>query len=631
MVCFNITNPTYYQRMIEFIQSFSDYQMWFSLGVIFAAIIMYANNKVSMELTSVFVISALALFYYFFPVLDKAGNNSLSVDSLFLGFSNSALITVVSLLILGQAVIQTGMLNNFVTVLMKVGGNNTFITITFSLIFVFFVSSILNNTPVVVIFIPIMAAISRQAGISVSKVMIPLSFASILGGMTTLIGSSTNLLVSGVMNDLGQGKLSFFEFTTPGMFIAGIAFVFVAIVVPMLLTDRASFVKSYSQDSDNRQFIAQIEVGYSSELVGKSLEHGHLPDFKNATVKMILRGEHAILAPFDDSIVIRPNDIIIITASKKDLTGLFAKYKDFMDKHFARLSEVEDDEDLQEDMLMAEIVVAPGSRILNQTLEQLRFHNKYDCTVLAIQRQSRMLRSRVSDIRLQAGDVLLVMGHRESIFGLQETKDFLLMEWSAESFASSSKAIPTAIIFGGAVALAGFSILPISIGSFLAVGLCLLMGCLNINQAIRAVDMRIVLIIGASLAMGTAMQATGGAAFIANELVSLTSGLQPIVILAIMFIAMAVMTNILSNNATAVLFTPIAVNLAQQLGVDVKVFVYAVIFACNCSFLTPIGYQTNLMVMGPGHYKFGDFFKSGLPIALIVMSAYLFYAWMFYF
>lgn len=616
--------------MIEFIQSFSDYQMWYALGVILFAIILYANDRVPMELTSVIVISALILFYYYFPMLGEDGKNKLSTESLFLGFSNPALLTVVSLLVLGQAIVQTGMLNNFASILMKIGGKNHFITIAFSLLFVLFVSSILNNTPVVVIFIPIMAAISNQAGISVSKVMIPLSFASILGGMTTLIGSSTNLLVSGVMDDLGQGKLSFFEFSTPGFMLAGAGFIFVVAIVPLLLPDRASFVKSYSQDNDNRQFVAQIEVGYSSELVGKSLSEGSIPGFPDITTKMILRGEHALLAPFDDSIVIRPNDLIIITASKKDLTALFAKYKDFMDKHFARLSEVEEEGDIQEDMLMAEIVVAPGSKVVNQTLEQIGFHRTYDSTVLGVQRQSRMLRSRISDIRLAAGDVLLIMGSRESVFSLQETKDFLLMEWSAENLRASSKAIPTALIFGSIVSLAALDILPISIGSFLGVGLCLLLGCLNINQAIRAVDMRIVLMVAASLAMGMAMERTGGASFIANELISITHGLEPIAILAILFLFMVIMTNILSNNATAVLFTPIAVNLALQLGIDIKVFVYAVIFACNCSFLTPIGYQTNLMVMSPGHYQFGDFTKSGLPIAIIVMFAYLAYAWFFY-
>lgn len=615
--------------MIEFIQSFENYQMWYSLAVISIAIILYANSKVSMELTSVIVISSLAVFYHYFPMLDEQGANKLSVDKIFLGFSNTALLTVVSLLVLGQAVIQTGMLNNIVSILMKIGEKSNLLAITIALLFVFFVSSILNNTPVVVIFIPIMAALARQMGISVSKVMIPLSFASILGGMTTLIGSSTNLLVSGVLKEIGQAPLGFFEFTTPGMFLAGIAFFFVAFIVPMLLPDRASFVKSYSQDNDNRQFVAQIEVGYNSDLVGKNLEKT-IPGFENVSIKMILRGEHAILAPFDDSIIVRPNDIIIITASKKDLTALFAKYKDFMDKHLARLNEVESDDELQEDMLMAEIVVAPGSKVVNQTLEQIGFHRKYDCTVLAVQRQSRMLRSRVSDIRLAPGDVLLVMGKRENIFSLQETKDFLLMEWSAENFHSSSKAIPTAIIFTATVGLAGLGILPISIGAFLAVGLCLLFGCVNVNQAIRAVDMRIVVMIAASLAMGTSMQETGGAAFLADKLLGITEGLPPLAILSILFASMAVMTNILSNNATAVLFTPIAVNLALQLGIDTKVFIYAVIFACNCSFITPIGYQTNLMVMGPGHYQFGDFTKSGLPIAIIVMISYIAYAWAFY-
>jgi len=532
--------------MIEFIQGIENFQMWYTLGVITVAIVLYANDKVSMELTSLLIISSLAVFYNFFPVINADGVSTLSTQKLFMGFSNTALLAVVSLLILGQAVIQTGMLNNVVSLVLKIGGNNPFITIGIVLIFVFFISSILNNTPVVVIFIPIMAALARKMEISVSKVMIPLSFASILGGMTTLIGSSTNLLVSGVLTELGQGKLGFFEFTIPGLYIAGVGLAFVIFVVPFLLKDRASFVKSYSQDNDNRQFVAQLEVGYSSDLVGKNLEDGIIPGFKEVAIKMVLRGEHAILAPFDDNVVIRPNDIIIVTASKTDLASLFAKHKDLMDRHMARLSESDEDAEDAEDMMMAEIVVAPGSRILNQTLEQMQFHHKYDSTVLAIQRQSRMLRSRVSDIRLQAGDVLLVMGSSESIFGLQETKDFLLMEWSAETFQTGSKAIPTALVFGGAIALAGFGILPIAIGAFLAVG------------------------------------------------------------------------------------PPIAVNLAMQLGIDVKVFVYAVIFACNCSFLTPIGYQTNLMVMGPGHYQFADFTKSGLPIAIIVMAAYLAYTWAFY-
>lgn len=616
--------------MVEFFGNIPDLQMYYCLAVIALAIFFYANSKISMELTSVFIIAALLVFYYYFPLLNDDGENRLNPQKIFMGFSNSALLTVISLLIIGQAIIQTGMLNNVAGLLIKLGGNNATISIAISLIFVLVISSILNNTPVVVIFIPIMAMLAKQMNISVSKVMIPLSFASILGGMTTLIGSSTNLLVSGVLQEIGMEKLDFFEFTFPGIYLAAVGIIFVMLVVPFMLKDRASFVKSYSQN-DNRQFIAQIEISYDSDLVGKDMQEGTLPDFPNISVKMILRGEHAILAPFDDNVTIRPKDLIIVTASKKELTDFFGKNKDFINSHLARLSEEDEDDEQTEDMLMAEIVVAPGSRVLNQNLEQLSFHRKYDCTVIAIQRQSRMLRTKISEIRLAPGDVLLVMGSRESIFSLQETKDFLLMEWSAETVQTSSKALPTAVIFGSAVAMAGFNILPISIGAFLAVGLCLLFKCLTLNQAIRAIDMRIILMIAASLAMGTALQETGGAKFLANGLIDILEDFSPILILTLLFAFMVIMTNILSNNATAVLFTPIAINLAQQLSIDPKIFIYAVIFACNCSFVTPIGYQTNLMVMGPGHYKFSDFTKAGLPLAAIIMITYILYAWIFYF
>lgn len=607
--------------------------MWFSLFLIIGAIVAYASERLPMELTSLILIAAALSFFHFFPLLDEYGIDRLPKEKLLMGFSNPALISVMALLVLGQAIIQTGALNEVASFILRISRNSAFFAISISLIVVMFVSAFLNNTPVVVIFIPIMAALAKGVGMSVSRVMIPLSFASILGGMMTLIGSSTNLLVSGIMTEMGLKPLGFFDFTIPGMLMAVAGLIYVMFIVPRILPDRASMVRSFAGDDDHRQFIAQIEIDYSSDFVGQKPEGSSFKNFPDVTIRMVQRGEHAFLPPFDEDFIIRPRDVVVMGAGKKELGNFFAKNTESLEKHFAGFGEragEEDASDIDADMSMAEIVVAPSSRIVGQTLEQIGFYRRYRCVVLGIERQSRTIRSRLSEIRLAPGDVLLVMGAREDILGLHESRDWLLMEWSTEDMHSGTKAGRTGLIFASVVGLAAFDIMPIAISAFAGVAAILLAGCLNMRQAARALDMKIVLMIGASLALGTALQETGGALYIAQLLIGMMEGASPIAVMSALFFLMMMLTNVLSNNAAAVLFTPIAVNIATQMNVDARMFIFAVIFACNCSFITPIGYQTNLMVMGPGHYKFSDFIRSGVPLAIIIWLVYILFASMFF-
>lgn len=608
---------------IEAISNIQDFHMWASFVIIAFAILAYANDKLPMELVSITLLSVLLVFFHFFPLLSENGSEILPASKLLSGFANTALISVIALLVLGQAIVKTGAINEVANIVLRISRNSAFLAIAISLIFVAVVSAFLNNTPVVVIFIPIMAALSKAINKSVSRVMIPLSYASILGGMTTLVGSSTNLLVSGIMSDMGFGRLSFFEFFYPAIFLVGAGLFYVLFILPRLLPDRASLVKSFAGDGD-RQFIAQIEIDYSSDFVGKKLHEGAIPGFPDIPVRMIQRGEHAFLPPFEEDILIRPRDIIVVAGGKKELSNFFASNPDAMEKPLADYGhgEEEEDIDLNKDVTMAEIVVVPSSKVVGKTLEQLRFHQEYNCVALGIQRQSRVIRAKVTEIRLAPGDVLLVMGPRENVMALHENRDFLLLEWSAEEIHTGDKGVTTAIIFGLVVSFAAFEIMPIYISAFAGVAAVLITKCINWRQAARAMDMNIALLIGASIALGAALQASGGASYLAHQLISAMHGFSPIYIMSAMFLLMMIVTNILSNNASAVLFTPIAINLATQLGVDPKMFIFAVIFACNCSFVTPIGYQTNLMVMGPGHHKFSDFIKSGIPLALIVWVTY---------
>jgi di/tricarboxylate transporter len=275
--------------------------------------------------------------------------------------------------------------------------------------------------------------------------------------------------------------------------------------------------------------------------------------------------------------------------------------------------------------IMAEVVVAPASRLDGRTLALSGFRAQTGCFVLGIQRRSRMIRASMNEIRLEAGDVLLVTGRRHNVNSLRDNKDVLLLEWSTRELPRRAMANRALLIFGFVVGLAATGVLPIEIAALSGAGAMIIAGALNVRQASRAVDRRVVLLVAAALAMGTALQATGGAAFLAHEVVALLKEQPTPFILSAFFLLVAAMTNVLSNNATAVLFTPIAISIATELGVSPLPFVYAVIFGANCSFATPIAYQTNLLVMAPGHYQFIDFVRAGTPLILLLWLVFSFF------
>jgi di/tricarboxylate transporter len=608
------------------------FQMWFTFVMIVAAIIGYSSDKIPLEITAIVIIGALLVFFHFFPVYDAAGENLLSTETLLAGFANPALIAVLLLLVLGQSIVQTGALNEVAGLILKFSRNNAFLALFIILFVVMVVSAFLNNTPVVVIFIPIVAALAKKVDTSVSKLMIPLSFASILGGMTTLIGSSTNLLVSGVMVDLGMEPLGFFDFTVIGSVLAGAGFIYILFIAPHLLPDRTSLARSVVGEDDSRKFVAQMEVDYGSDFVGKKVAEGLFEKKQGLTIRMVQRGEHAFLPPFEDDMLVRPQDLIVVSGGRKDIAMLYAESSKVLlsDEEASQLVD-DDDEPLEErDTSMAEVVIAPASRMIGRNLEQIGFHRQYNCVVLGIQRQSRVIRARVTEIRLAAGDVLLVAGKQENILALHDSRDLLLLEWTTEDIRSTKMGKVAALIFFLVVGAAAFKVMPIIISAFLGVGAVLVTRILNLRQAVRSLDMKILLLVASSLGLGIALQQTGGALFLAQYLIALMDGASTPIILSAFFLLVAVLTNVLSNNASAVLFTPIAYNAALQLGVDPKMFIFAVIFASNCSFATPIGYQTNLLVMGPGHYSFSDFMRAGIPLALFVWITYSFFApWYF--
>ena len=608
-------------------------QMWVVLALVAGSLVLYAWERISLELTSMTIIAVLLLFFNIFPLNNADGDNLLGPAAIMSGFANPALMTVLSLLVVGQALVLTGGVSYIAGLITEHGGKNASLAIFVGLFVVMLLSAFLNNTPVVVIFIPIIQALADRIKRSPSSLMIPLSFAAILGGMTTLIGSSTNLLVSSSLIELGMDPLEFFEFSVVGGVLALFGFVYVLLIAPRLLPALASMSSRLTKpDGSGKQFIAQITVGPASKMIGTKPVAGFFKNLPNVTIQMIVRREHADLPPFDEHMEIQPGDVLVVAATRKALTEALQKDPGLLHAEAAAVHQEpgNGNSENKSSQLLAEVMLPPGSRLIGFNLEQIGFRYQYKCLVLGIQRRSRMIRTQMTEIRLEAGDVLLVQGRSEDVEALRTIRDVVLLEWSTRALPRPFHARRAAFIFLGVIGLAATSIVPIMVSSFIGAGLMIASGALNMRQAARAIDRKIVLLVAAALALGNALQATGGASYVADILLSALQGAPAPVILSVFFLMVAGFTNVLSNNACAVLFTPIGIGMAQKLGVPPHVFAIAVVMAANCSFASPVGYQTNLLVMGPGHYRFVDFLKSGTPLILLLWVVFSLFAPWYY-
>ena len=603
--------------------------MWVTFVVILAALVLYTTERVPLELTSLGVICALLVFFNFAPVPDAAGTNILDPTTLLAGFANPALLTVVALLVMGEGLARTGILEAGAQMFFRYGRGHAALATGLAFVAVLVVSGFMNNTPVVVIFIPIMQALASRLSQSPTKLMMPLSFASILGGMITLIGSSTNLLVAGMLIELGEEGFSFFQFAIPGMALALVGVVYVIFACPRLLPERADLTSAIA--GGGRQFMAEIAVHEGSRFNSMSPRGGFFPELKDMTVRAVIQNKESFFPPFEDEFTLGDGDTIIVAATRSALTEAL---KGEPEQLHTELGDDWERFEIDEghhrwqvgNQILAEAMVTPASRHVGQTLVQVGFRYKYHCVVLGIQRRSQMIRARFTDIPLEPGDVLLVQGREVDIQSLRGDPDILLLEWTAAEMPAVHHAASTLAIFLGVIGVSALGILPISIATLAGAGVMLMTGVLNVRQATRAIDRTIVMMIAAALALGSALQATGGAEFLSGLMLSAVGDESPAVVLSVFFLLVAVLANVISTKATAVLFTPIAVGIATGLSLPVEPFAVAVVFAANCSFASPIGYQTNLLIMAPGNYRFADFLRAGTPLLVIVWLVFSFVA-----
>lgn len=616
--------------LVEFVAQ-NNIHMWFSLGITVMAVYLFVREKIPLEVTSIIILTALMLFGHFFPLSGEGGNyNTLSPEALLKGFANPALIAVLALLVMGQGLVQTDALRYVTNAFVTENKVAAWFSILFIFIFVAVISAFMNNTPLVVVAIPILQILAQTAGISQSRVMMPLSFVAILGGMTTLVGSSTNLLVSSSLVELGYDALGFFDFVVPGAMLAVIGFLYTVIISPYFLKKRGSMVTDLA--SSTKEFVAELNIDEESKLVGMEAKDGKFSALKNVNVKLVQRRGQLILPPFNDYTV-EPNDVFIVTATKDSLAAMLAKYPGSMlddDEEEQWIEGDEEDKPRPNSRVLAELMITPASRMVDMSLEHVNFQRQFGVIVLGIQRRARVVRRRLGRIRLESGDVLLIAGDRKEVNAMRASSDFIMLSGSKREMPNLKKAPLAVGIFMGVIALAALSVVSIPVAAITGAGLMILAGCLNIHQATRSIDRKIFLLVGSMLALGVALEASGGALFLAEQILSVPFAQTPFMMVSLLFILVAICTNILSNNACAILFTPIAMNLAKSfdglegLNYDLTfIFALTVLFGANCSFASPIGYQTNLLVMGPGHYRFRDFLKAGVPLVVVMWIGFM--------
>ncbi len=602
------------------------FHMWASFLVIFLAMAAYATERISIEITSLLVIVVLLLLFSLVPLLDADGVRLIDSGDILAGFGNPALITIMALLVMAQGLFQSGALEKIIEQASRRASRRADIAIIVVLLGAMISSAFLNNTPVVLMTIPILVAMAARANIKAGPYMMSLSFITILGGMLTLIGSSTNLLVADTAARLGMQQLKFFDQTIPGLVMMGVGGLYVLFVMPRILGVREDGEAKPDTDS-GRQFIIELRLRYGDPLVGAEMAAGFLPALSGMTLQIVETGSQKLLPPFDDH-TLKAGDKLFIAATRREIGDALALKDHPLRQHLLR--QVPGAEDGDEDLMLAELVIAPGSRIADRAIGQTGFTHTTDCLIIGLQRRSRMLRHEMSDVRLVAGDVLLVMGQQSAVEGLRHNRDTLLLQWSARELPRFEKAGLARLIFIATVLAAVFNLVPIVVAALVGAVAMVISGVLNVRQATRGFDLRIYVVVTAALAMAQAMLITGGAGFVSDNFLALFEGAAPAVILSAFFLLCAIITNILSNNATAVLFTPLAISLSTALNVDPMAFILAVIFAANCSFATPIAYQTNLLVMTPGNFRFTDFMRAGIPLIVLLWLTYsLFAPWYF--
>jgi di/tricarboxylate transporter len=554
-------------------------------------------------------IVALAAMALLLVVLTPRG--VLTPRDIFSVFANEATITIACMFVLSAGLESTGAIEIMGQKLSAMGLKTETSLLLVTLPLVGLISAFVNNTPVVVVFMPIMISIAAKHGIKPSKLLIPLSFAAIFGGSCTLIGTSTNILVSATAEANNQDPIGMFELTPVGLVIGAAGLVYMMTIGRKLLPDRET-LSSILQTTESREYLTEAVVAADSPLIGKLVSESSLKNLKNSRILDVTRNGEMLTMPLD-KIVLEEGDRLRITSI---LSGLL-EMKEQQGLDMLPHSELGLQPLGTQKAAIMESVIGPNSELIGKSIRQVNFRQRFGILILAVHREGQNLQRKFENIRLNFGDTILMEGTESAIEKLRADRNFLFLTAPSAVATRRNRMWVAVGIVVVMVLLATLNVLPISALALICGLAMVLTGCLQIEEAYRAINWKIIVFILGTLSLGLALEKTGGAQVLAHGLIVGMGSAAPLAILAATFAISSLLTTFLSNNAVAVILTPIVIGAVAEVGLDPRPYVMAVAFGASASFATPVGYQTNTLVYGAGGYRFGDFVKVGLPLNIL--------------
>ncbi|MEX0322458.1 MAG: SLC13 family permease [Puniceicoccaceae bacterium] len=582
--------------------------------LLLAALISFVWEKIPTDMTAILVFGVLmaASFLPFADTLPK-------MEQLLHVFANPAPLAIAALFIISAALEKCGLIDSLASLLGKLTRLGYHGLLVIMILMVAVISAFINNTPVVVIFIPVILSLSRKLNSPASKLLIPLSYASIFGGVCTLVGTSTNILASGIMRESGFQPLSMFELSKVGIPLMVIGTLYLTLFARRRLPIRETLTSILS-DEERKEFFTEAFIRSKSNLIGQTFKASPLQKARGIRLLEIIRNGVAVEGDIK-SAVLRASDRLVLACRPSG----FVEARSVEGLKLA----VEEREGLEtisaHEGAIVEGVIGPRSSIIGKTIHELNFRQRFRMIILAIHRRGINMRERIDTLPLEAGDTILMMGTDSAREQIRRGSDILLLDQPHTSSKDLRKKAPIILAaLVGVIASVSLNLLPITAAAIIGVAVILLTGVIRPKDAYDAIDWSILILIYGMLALGTAMQTTGMAGHVAVVLAKIQGANLPgnwnlVLLLVCLYLATSILTEVLSNNATVVLMAPIALNLGLTIGVDPRPFVIAVCIASSASFSTPIGYQTNTYVYSVGGYRFADFLKFGLPLNIMYL------------
>lgn len=578
------------------------------------ALFLFTRKSIPLEISSLALLVILALVFSIFPF--SVEGEHFEPVAFFEGFGHEALITVCALMVIGQGLVQTGALEPIGRVLTKAWSKAPYFSFLMTLIVSAILSAFINNTPIVVLLLPILVSVCLRTKSPASRILMPMGFATLVGGMGTTIGTSTNLLVVSVAQNMGLPQIGMFDFVLPAAIVSAGAIVYLWLIAPRMLGDRQIGLG----DSSPRLFQAFLHIEEDSPIVGKTVTEAKAMASDGINLVRIRRGDNFII-PLPDA-VIHVGDRLRVMDTTVKIRAAADALKATL---YSGDQRVDEEHPLNAgNQTLAEIAVVAGSRLDRTNLRYTSFLERHQLVVLALHRAGKDIwkaSEEIMDVNLAQGDVLLVQGNKDEIRKLKKDPEFLVLDSSVE-VPRTEKSLVALLTLLTVVVTAATGLLPIAVSSLTGAMFLLATRALRLGSAIRAVSSSVYFVVVASLALGQALLATGASEYLTDVFLYFTRDSAPVVVLSALMLLMAILTNIVSNNAAAVIGTPIGIGIAQQLGVDPEPFVLAVLFGANLSFATPMSYKTNLLVMSAGGYSFNDFLKVGIPLTILMWLSY---------